>query len=53
MNECQNYDGTNPLHQHDDGTWWFYDPFYDEYGPYENEQKGKEELERYCREVLG
>lgn len=39
-----------PLHQHADGTWWFYEETWGmEHGPYEDEQAGSSALVAYCR----
>lgn len=41
-----NYD---PVHQKQDGTWWFYDETWCyEYGPYGDERKARLEIARYC-----
>lgn len=57
MNECTyNLDTKegNPVHKHSDGTWWFYaETWADEHGPYTTQQICKQELKRYCDEVLG
>lgn len=48
--ECtyQNTDG-NPLHEHKDGTWWFYEETWAlESGPYESFDDGYTALEAYC-----
>lgn len=34
--------------------WYFWNEVWaDAYGPYETEEEAREELDRYCREVLG
>lgn len=43
----------NPLHQHKDGSWWFYDETWAlENGPYESFEDGSTALEAYCTTVL-
>lgn len=47
-----NGDG-NPLHEHADGTWWFYEETWSlENGPFENWEDGYNALEAYCLVVL-
>lgn len=48
-----NYSGDgNPLHEHADGSWWFYDETWAyENGPYENYDLGWAGLEAYCVEL--
>jgi hypothetical protein len=44
----------NPVHEHNDGTWWFYlETWADEAGPYESEEQANKMLTRYGHEVLG
>lgn len=44
---------TDPVFQTDAG-WFFYDECWsDAYGPFENEEKARTELHRYCEEFLG
>jgi hypothetical protein len=49
-----NYAGDgNPLHEHKDGKWWFYDETWAfENGPYESFEDGSVALEAYCTTVL-
>jgi hypothetical protein len=43
----------NPLHEHRDGKWWFYDETWAlENGPYESFEDGSVALEAYCTTVL-
>lgn len=45
--------GTSPLHQHPDGTWWWYEETWTlESGPYDSEAVGRGALEDYCKNVL-
>jgi hypothetical protein len=47
-----NGDG-NPLHEHKDGSWWFYNETWAfENGPYESFEDGSTALEAYCTTVL-
>jgi hypothetical protein len=44
----------NPIHEHTDGTWWFWDEVWcEEHGPYETKEACTVELDKYCKEVLG
>jgi hypothetical protein len=46
-----NYSNTdgNPLHEHTDGTWWFYDQSWNlEQGPYAAYETAEEALTEYC-----
>jgi len=46
-------DDGNPLHQHKDGSWWFYNETWAfENGPYESFEDGSVALEAYCTTVL-
>ena len=48
--EYQGEDGT-PLHQHVDGSWWFYDATYTfERGPFETYEEADLALVVYCNE---
>lgn len=49
-----NYSGDgNPLHQHEDGSWWFYEESWVyENGPYLTYDAGWEALEKYCINFL-
>lgn len=48
-----NYQDGGPLHQHADGTWWFYENTWTlERGPFETEAIGYAELQAYCEEYL-
>ncbi len=50
--ESNDNDG-NPLHQHKDGSWWFYNETWAfENGPYESFEDGSVALEAYCTTVL-
>lgn len=41
--------GSNPLHQHDDRTWWFYDETWaNEHGPFDCEADAKVALKIYA-----
>ena len=53
-NPICNYTGDgNPLHEHKDGKWWFYDETWAfENGPYESFEDGSVALEAYCTTVL-
>ena len=43
----------NPLHEHKDGKWWFYDETWAfENGPFESFEDGSVALEAYCTTVL-
>jgi hypothetical protein len=48
-----NYDGNgNPLHQHTDGGWWFYEETWSmESGPFETEELGHTALVDYCEKL--
>lgn len=42
----------NPVHQHKDKSWWFYDELWcDEYGPYDTEQSCITGLKKYVKEM--
>jgi hypothetical protein len=48
------YKPPNPVHQHDDGTWWFCNEVWaDESGPYSSKEAVEAALANYCKEVLG
>ena len=50
--EVNNGDG-NPLHQHKDETWWFYDETWAfENGPFPTYEEANDALEVYCTTVL-
>lgn len=50
---CNFEGGSNPLHEHKDGSWWFYDETWSaENGPYESFEDGSTALEAYCTTVL-
>jgi hypothetical protein len=43
----------DPVHEDDDG-WWFFDESWSErYGPFETEKECRDELKLYCIECLG
>lgn len=43
----------DPVHQHKDGTWWFYDELWvDEYGPFKDEAEAKTHLQAYFEKWL-
>lgn len=48
------YEGDKgPLHEHADGTWWFYEETWSfENGPFVSWEDGDNALEAYCRTVL-
>ena len=49
-----NYEKTdgNPLHEHKDGSWWFYEATWNmERGPYPTEEIGYDALAEYCVEL--
>jgi hypothetical protein len=52
--ECPGVDGSsNPLHQHPDGAWWWYDETWtEERGPFATQDEAETALGDYCREVL-
>jgi hypothetical protein len=42
----------SPLHQHEDGTWWFYEETWAlENGPFDTESDAYEVLKAYCLEL--
>lgn len=44
--------GADPLHQHDDGTWWFYEETWTlENGPFDAKEDAYEVLKAYCLEL--
>lgn len=44
----------NPVHQNEDGTWWFWDETWAvEYGPYDDQGECENALEDYAVNVLG
>lgn len=44
----------DPVNQHEDGTWWFYEESWTEqYGPYKTEEEAREQLDIYCERYLG
>lgn len=54
-NTC-NYDErstfNNPVHQHSDGSWWFYDETWSqELGPFSSEQLCKDSCKKYVEEL--
>lgn len=54
MNDIVRREGEclNPIHQ-ENGRWYFWDETWsDRCGPYDTEEKCREELERYCNEAL-
>lgn len=59
MNDTCSYNSTGPwngesLHQHDDGSWWWYtETWTDEYGPYDTKELAEADLRKYCKEFLG
>lgn len=48
-----NYSGDgNPLHQHEDQSWWYYDETWAyENGPFDSYDLGWESLEQYCQDL--
>ena len=47
MGECA-YTPPDPVHRHDDGTWWFWDETWcDEMGPYDHEDEANLVLRMY------
>lgn len=47
------YSEGGPLHQHTDGSWWYYDETWTyENGPFETEEAGADSLQEYCETVL-
>lgn len=48
-----NYSGDgNPLHEHEDGTWWYFDEAWDlENGPFPTQQSAYTSLYAYCEDV--
>ena len=50
---CGYLGDAGPLHEHADGTWWFYEETWAfENGPFESWEDGDNALEAYCRTVL-
>ncbi len=48
-----NYEFGGPLHQHVDGSWWYYDETWAyENGPFETQKEGADSLQEYCETVL-
>jgi hypothetical protein len=49
-----NYSGDgNPLHEHADGTFWYYDETWAfENGPFDTRVEANASLESYCKEIL-
>lgn len=48
------HDVRNPVHQHFDGTWWFYtETWHQEYGPYDSQDACEKDVNTYARECLG
>lgn len=44
----------DPIHVHDDGSWWFYEENWaDENGPYETKDECEFMLAKYIQENLG
>ena len=44
----------DPIHQHADKTWWWYDETWtDEYGPFATREEAEANCGAYAREVLG
>jgi hypothetical protein len=42
----------NPLHEHEDGSWWFYEATWNmERGPYPSEDIAYDALAQYCKEL--
>ncbi len=42
----------DPVHETDDGTWWFWDETWGHrQGPFDTEKEAKEKLEKYCKEL--
>lgn len=45
-------DNGNPLHQHDDGTWWHFDELWQlEHGPFSTYEEAYSALADYCIEL--
>lgn len=45
-------DSADPLHQHEDGTWWFYEETWTlENGPFNTKDEAYEVLKAYCLEL--
>jgi len=44
----------DPVHQHNDGQWWFWDETWaDEYGPFNDYEAAEISLEQYAEVFLG
>lgn len=44
----------NPVHQHEDGTWWFYNEIWaDECGPFETKALSEAACVKYAEMELG
>ena len=49
MPVCEHTKGENPLHEHADGTWWFYDATWvAEAGPFLTSEDAYAGLKSYC-----
>jgi hypothetical protein len=44
----------NPIFQGENGLWFFWDETWaNNYGPYNTEEEAKQELDKYCKYILG
>lgn len=44
----------DPVHQNKDGKWYFWDECWSsEVGPFKTRKIAEEEINKYCKEVLG
>ena len=49
---CPGKQRSDPVHMHDDGTWWFFDEVWvDEYGPYDNEANARVGVNLYAENL--
>lgn len=43
---------SEPVHMHDDGTWWFFDEVWAcEFGPYDNKENAHTGMMRYAKQL--
>lgn len=55
MSDCNyNRSDDNPVHQHADGDWYFYDETWAfEHGPFKTELEAEDRCGWYVKEILG
>ncbi len=52
-NPAEDWDGVNPVHPHEDGTWWWYDEVWiEEFGPFASKEDADNSCITYANEVL-